>query len=154
MNPVNNTGYDSTARYVAYAALFLVVIIMIAIIVFAVYYVRNPDIISDATKTSLFQNGTVTSGETFIASPLSVYIVNPGIATGFTVKVQAYPSLSADLTAMKTGFFKISNMNTGAFPISVVDPAITVQGSSVINNGVTAEFMWFNPTTIRRIVIA
>ena len=147
MDPAINYGYDSTARYTAYAALFLVIIIIIIFIILAVFFFRDQTIAADLVNFWTVQQGTTTSGDSFTASPNSIYVVNTGLASPFNINVVAYSTLATELSASRTTLFKINNVSGNTVNVQ----GVTVQGTGTVAPGVTGTFMWVNSTTIRRL---
>lgn len=154
MDVGTNNGYDSTARYTAYFSLFIGIILIILIIIFVVYYVRDPNIIAEVTKTWTNQNGSVTSGDSFTASPNSIYLVNNTLTAAFNVTVVIYPTFATDVANSNTTIFIINNTTSTSPQAIVTIVGVTVQGTTTaatISPGTSGEYMWINSTTIRRI---
>ena len=137
-------------------ATFAIIIIIIAIYIFQ----KDNQLIISYTDRLPVKVGSVTSPESIVGLPNSIYVVNSGIVADFTCNVTPYPDISSIVTMEFTTQFTIDN-TTSKYQVTVIPPGgtVSVTGAvpdgitdpSIVKSGTSATFIWFNSNSIKRL---
>lgn len=137
-------------------ATFAIIIIIVAIYIFQ----KDKQFIIAVTDQLPIKLGSVTSPDSVVGFPNSIYVVNSGITDTLTCNVTPYPDITSIVTAEFTTQFTIDNTTskkdvivtppggtvavTGAAPDGVANPA-------TVKSGTSAVFIWSTSNGLKRL---
>ena len=137
-------------------AIFAIIIIIVAIYIFQ----KDKQLIIAYTDQLPIKLGSVTSPDSTVGLPNSIYVVNSGITDTLICNVMPYPDITSVVTAEFTTQFTIDN-TTSKKDVTVTPPggivAVTgakpdgVDNPSTVKSGTSATFIWSTSNGLKRL---